>query len=587
MSKTSPPVKRSRQKQAIQKLLPKSGVITLAEIRRVRELANNGSVRVGRAPRVQGGEYGASGTLNVMGRIFNEDYNSLFDGKNGIAIFDQMYRSDAQCGAATDIITYPMRAARWKAEYPENASSSEKEIADAANEFLFENGDWPDGESWDFYLRHLLMRVPYGFGLLNPVWMFDESKGLLRWKRLAPRLPKTVERFDVNPDGSLKAVVQNVPTPGSGSYNFVSIPSDYALISVREREGDNYFGKSIYRRLYKHWFYKDDAYRIDGIRLDRYGVGVPVAKIQQGHVLDNDELNEIEMTLIALRSHERAYIIEPPLVDFRIMTPDNGTGGVSGLMESVNHHDAQIVRGVLAQFLSDHAEGLNTNRTKTLADIFLHALKAEANAIAGDVRSQLLRRWCAANFDMSDKRVPLVTVQGIGDLTAEQLGGVLQPFVAAGVITPEDGLEDVIRKLLMLPPLPEGWKRGESKPAVPAAGATGGTGPADATGNTAAQTGNKAPTTTADPNPPNVPQPIAAAQPIVITLERGDDSSATLQAIRDLAQSIADAPHAEIPPLTINLGGGRKKTIVLKRDDAGRIQETVTEEEGADGHETQ
>jgi hypothetical protein len=502
------------------------------------------------------GEHGASGTLNVAGKIFNEDYNSLFDGPNGITIYDQMYRSDGQCGAATDIITYPIRAARWKAEYPENASSKEKEITDSVNESLFENGDWPTGESWDFYLRHLLLRVPMGFGFVNPVWTFDEDKGVLRWKRLAPRLPRTVDRFEVNSDGTLANIIQYVPMPGTGRYEYVPIPAQYALISVREREGDNYFGKSIYRRLYKHWFYKDDAYRIDGIRLDRYGVGVPVAKIQAGHILDNEELNEIELTLIALRSHERAYIIEPPLVDFRIMVPGDGHGGASGLMDSMNHHDMQIVRGVLATFLGDHAEGLNTNRTKTLADIFLHALKAEAKSIAGDVRSQLVRPYCLANFDMFDARTPQVTVEGIGDLTPELLGTIVQPFIAAGLITAEDNLEDVVRKIIGFPPLPEGWKRGANKPAAPLAlpaakPTTDGTGPTDAPSSAAAQAGINA--------PKNVAEPIAA------------------DLLEDVISRIEADKGGPIAPIVITFGGF-KKTIQLTRKDGGGFDETVTEE---------
>jgi hypothetical protein len=473
-------VNRARQKTAVKRVVkPQSSetaivphevldgqkVITLrsiADMRRGRVLGT----RLGLASRVRGGEYGASGTLNVFGQIYNDDYNALFDGKNGIEIYNQMNRSDGQIGAATDIICLPIRAARWRAVPPEDdATPKEKELADLLNEFVFDNGDWPSQESWDFYLRHLLMRVPFGFGLVEKVWMFDEDAGILRFKRLAPRLPRTVERFHVNPDGTLRAIEQYAADAGTGMYNYKTIPSDYAVLSVRDREGDNFFGKSIYRRIYKHWFYKDDAYRIDGIRIDRYGVGIPVAKIEEGHVLEDDELNEIEMTLMALRSHERAYIIEPPKVTFRIMTPENGTGGVAGLMDSVKHHDEMITRSILATFLNDHAEGLNTNRTRTLADIFLHALTAEAKAIAGDVRSQLVRPFCDFNFDMSDARYPAIEVSGIGDLTVEQLATVLGPFVSAKLITPDDDLESVLRKLLGFGPLPDGLKRGDEPPA--------------------------------------------------------------------------------------------------------------------------
>jgi hypothetical protein len=567
MPRKKPKVDRARQRQATTKLVdrkPGSGLVrtgkyvTLKDVNDYRRMRSaptmRTGVRLGIASRARA-EYGASGTQNVYGMIHGEDYNSLFDGKNGLTIYDQMYRSDAQLGAATDIIMQPIRAARWKAEYPENPSAREKDITDLLNRFLFESGEWPDGESWDFYLRHLLLRVPFGFGFVEPVWMYDEDEGLLRWKRLAPRLPRTVDKFLPWPDGSLKAIVQYVAEPGTAHFEEREIPSDYSLISVRERLGDNYFGQSIYRRLYKHWFYKDDAYRIDGVRLDRYGVGVPVAKLGEGYVLEGDELDEIELSLIALRSHERAYLIEPENVTFRIMTPDGGKGGADGLMDSVKHHNEQIVQGVLATFLGDHSEGLNTNRTRTLADIFLHALRAEANGIAGDVRSQLVRRWVLSNFDITDgTRIPPVTVSGIGDMTPEQYSAVLAPLVAAGLITAEDDLENALRKMIGLGPLPDGWKRGAAKPAPPAIAKP-------APGNNGGNNGGGA---RPDPNQQNkdgAPEPDPTADPKELA-----------SSLRLLAQAIEDRepPVINMPPITINLPPDETE-LEVERDAQGRI----------------
>jgi hypothetical protein len=593
MARKSPPVKRSTQRAAsaaLAKREPKVEVLTLAQIAEMRRAT----------PRVRGGvvrgEYGASGTLNVYGKIMQEDYNTLFDGKSGLVIFDQMDRSDGQVGAAGEIIKQPIRAATWRVIPPENATEKEKLIADSAHRALFGEGIWPQGEGWDFTLRHLLMRVPFGFGLLEKVWMFDEDEGVLRWKRLAPRLPRTVDLFNVWPDGTLKEIVQYVAKPGTGAFEYRTIPAEYAILSVREREGDNFFGKSVYRRLYKHWFYKDEAYRIDGIRLDRYGVGIPVAKIEEGHVLEPDELTEIELVLMALRSHERAYIVEPPKVSFRIMTPEGGQGGATGLMESVNHHDSMIVRGILATFLSDQAESLNSNRTRTLADVFLHALKSEAKAIANDLQSQGVKPFCDFNFDMSDARYPVIEITGIGDISVDQLSTALAPLVTAGVVTAEDTLEDVIRKVFGLPPLATGWKRGATKPIPPAIPAPG-TPPTSSD----AQTSNQPNRQTEDDADPPIVQ--AAATPVSVTINHGDrpDQVVTLDGGSELAAALnryalaveSQQPKEppQLPPIEIHMHApkpGKKRTRVTERDSHGNIIETETEEniEGDnDGHE--
>jgi phage gp29-like protein len=585
MARKRPPVKRSRQKAATTALAKQKPVeaeiLTLADIRAIRNTRQiNPRVVGGRVlPNRNGMEFGSSGTFNVYGRISNEDYNPLFDGKTALVTYDQMDRSDGQIGAAGEIIKMPIRAAQFRIVPPEKPTNKEKQIAEAAHDSLFGEGIWPQGEGWDFTLRHLLMSVPFGFGCVEKIWKFDEDAGLLRWGRFAPRLPKTVDRFDVWPDGTLKNIVQYVSTPGTGAFAYKTIPADYAILSVREREGDNYFGKSIYRRLYKHWFYKDDAYRIDGIRLDRYGVGVPVAKIDSGYPTTEDELNEIEMVLMALRSHERAYIIEPAGVTFRIMTPEGGHGGATGLMESVNHHDGMIVRGILATFLSDNAEGLNTNRTRTLADVFLHALKGEARRISNDLMSQAVRQFCDYNFDMADARYPVMEISGIGDLSPEQLATALAPLVTAGVVTAEDTLEEAIRKIFGLPPLVVGWRRGEKKPEIPVAAAPG----------TPAETGR--------PNPPRSAKaqagavddngdPIAAdnvpPQPITVTVHNeippppNDAIIALAQEMKNVVEAVRSQPPPQPPQIVVNMGG-KKRTIVEKRDEHGRVEQTITE----------
>jgi predicted transcriptional regulator YdeE len=59
--------------------------------------------------------------------------------------------------------------------------------------------------------------------------------------------------------------------PNKGQSN-VSIPAQKLVIFTHRREGDNYEGRSSLRSAYKHWFFKDTLYRLDGIRHERQGV---------------------------------------------------------------------------------------------------------------------------------------------------------------------------------------------------------------------------------------------------------------------------------------------------------------------------
>lgn len=520
-------------------------IVTLA---RIQEISRSNQKRLSRV----GGEWGASGTQLYDGMIRGEDHNRIFEGRQGVLIYDEMERSDAQIGTAIDLMKLPLRGATREIQPPKDKpTDTEKTIAEACHDALF--GEGRMAEDWDFYYRHLLMRIDRGFGFVEKVWFFDEDSGLLRWQRLAPRLPRTVNRWLTEPNGRLKAIEQYVSF--NGRFEYRQIPADYAVLSVREREGDNYFGKSVLRRLWKHWFYKDDAYRIDGVRLDRYGVGIPMAEIDPNYAVDEDELGEVELMLQAMRSNERGYIMTPSSIKFSILTP-NGEGGATGLMDSVNHHNLQILRGVLATFMSDNTDGMNSNKTRTLADIFLDALDAEDRSINGDITVQLIRPFCDMNFDMTQNRYPRIVTHGIKDIGLSMLSEKLPLLVTATLMTPTDDIEALLRDLFGLAPLPEGLKRGDKKPEPKAL-------------------------------PPGAPQP-GEPDPKLVAPEPPPDpnelSRADLDAaVREIAEKIAASAKAPVEldvediirkTLAARTPGVRVKSIT--RDKAGRILRIVT-----------
>src|SRR4051794_13773652 len=124
MARKRPPVKRTRQRAATTALTaspPKVEVLTLADIRAIRNARQINPRGVGGRvlPNRNGMEFGSSGTFNVYGRISNEDYNPLFDGKTALVTYDQMDRSDGQIGAAGEIVKMPIRAAQFRIVPPE------------------------------------------------------------------------------------------------------------------------------------------------------------------------------------------------------------------------------------------------------------------------------------------------------------------------------------------------------------------------------------------------------------------------------------------------------------------------------------
>jgi hypothetical protein len=425
----------------------------------------------GERPREQGvthDEHGVSGTENYGGYIKGVDFNPLLDNwEKAVKTYDQMRRTDANIRAMLQVIKLPLRGATWTC-HPASSDPVDTQIADFCNEALFE--DDAQEEPWDFTLRHILTQLDYGVAVMEKVWKVDED-GHYRFRKLAPRLARTLREWHVGRDGKLIAIVQYAPVPSSTqraptgaqrtptygtsvSYQYLTIPAEYTAVFCLEREGDNYEGYSLLRNVYRNWWFKDQAYRTMGVGIDRWGVGIPVAALDKDASLSNQELEKVREVLQAVRSNERAYLISPPGLTFKIL-PEGGGSGTLGQMGIawIDHNDSQIARNVLAGFLTMGRDPKGTlGFGSRLTDMFISSLNGIAGGIAGDLKRQLVKPLCDLNFDMSRRKYPDPVCLDLEQVDLENLIEVMAKLTNT-VITPQDEDEDVLRKMIGMPKL--------------------------------------------------------------------------------------------------------------------------------------
>jgi hypothetical protein len=404
-------------------------------------------------------EYGASGTPMDANLIKQVDYNIDWMGEKGIALANQMRKSDGSVRSVTQAIKLPLRRAAWKVEVadPDNADDEDRKIAKFCHDHLVMSDD--RHEDWDTVMRHILLMLDFGVSVLEKVWTQDRE-GKFVPSRLAPRLPQTIKDFEVNKDGTLKNVIQEAPK--HGHVRTLKIPAQYAVVMSYEKEGDNYWGVPLLRYLYQHWFYKTELYKIDAVRLDRLGVGIPTAIIAKGYVIKKTEKAEVIALLKGLRSHNRAFAMLPEEIQLKILTPENERGGASGLMESVDHHDVMMARSVLALFLTAGSQKHgNYGTTVTWQDLFLYALQALALQIGHDLQRQVIRDMCNYNFVMKDRQYPTVKASTLEDTNIKEFAASMYNLVLGQVIIPDDTLEAHTRTLMGLPTKDAGYGREE------------------------------------------------------------------------------------------------------------------------------
>jgi hypothetical protein len=385
-------------------------------------------------------EVGASGTIMIGGMISNADYLYEFQGANLYTTVDRMRKGDATVRVALLALKLPILSANW---YIKAASESpeDKHIADFVNEQLFNEMSI----TWHDFLRQSLLYLDYGHFVWEIVYkdVVFQGKKYVGLRKLAPRLPNTILAWKTR-DG--KNGIQQFTI----EKNTVDIPIEKLLILVNEKEGDNWYGQSILRSAYKHWYIKDGLYQIEAVAHERQGLGVPYVKKKPG-TSKADTIKAQEL-LQNMRANEKGYLNIPDGWDIGFI--DMKAGSIKDPQEAIKHHDTQIVKSVMAQFLNlgtvnTGSYSLSANQS----ELFLLSEQSIAKQIRDAVQKYVVERLVDMNF--VTEKYPTIEHEKIGTIDYTKLSTAVSALVSSQLLTPDVETEKQLRKIMGLPELPE------------------------------------------------------------------------------------------------------------------------------------
>jgi hypothetical protein len=395
---------------------------------------------------------GATGTAIFSGIITSEEYNPDFHWRDGIAIYEQMIRNDAQVFAVVQMLELPIRRATWSIE-PASDDARDKEIASFVESCLFHDMTYTTSsgrvlaQKWDDLLRHILMHLRYGFMPFEVCWKIED--GWVKWARWTPLLPRTIWRWWVGEDNELVGIQQW--TFKNYSYQFVDIPADKLLLFVHRQEGNNYDGVSVLRSAYKHWFYKDNMYKIQAIGVERNAVIPPIVKLPENAT--GADVTAGQTISQNIRANELLGITLP--FGWDLEYPRNFEKYAAQEQPAIEHHDVMIARNVLAQFINlgsteTGAYALADSQTRT----FLEALQSVCEYIEDVINTDAIPRLVDYNFD-GVAVYPRLTASKVAMSDITDVAAPLAQLVSGGLIHPDPELEDFLREQFGLPSAPQ------------------------------------------------------------------------------------------------------------------------------------
>src|SRR3990172_6604338 len=150
-------------------------------------------------------ELGQTGTATSAGFVTAQDYNADLSAPACYDTFDKMRKGDGQVKAALTVIKLPLINAEWKIERASD-SPLDRVIAEVIEEDLFGGMN----VSWSSWFRQMLLHLDYGVMPFEKVWRLGDD-GLIRLRKLGPRLPRTVQQWLVDEKGGLAGVRQGGP----------------------------------------------------------------------------------------------------------------------------------------------------------------------------------------------------------------------------------------------------------------------------------------------------------------------------------------------------------------------------------------
>jgi len=392
---------------------------------------------------------GRSGTL-VTSETVQNDYLQALIGNPGQIVFADMLLSDSQVRKNYHAVSNPIKSADWDIE-PASEDPKDIEVAALIKQIIFK--DLPEG--FIAKLDEILTFPWHGHAVFEVIHVNKNDKvfgpytGLLN---LAYRDQRTLDKWKFSKEGLLEEIHQKQ----SGDIEIDAwMPADSLMIFYNEKKGND-TGYPFCRMLYGNYKRKLLYKQLQAIGMERAALPVPHAKLPPGVDFESDEYKAIVEQLEAFTQAESAYFITPDGYDLVYNTTN--TFNPAHAQIAIKAENEEMVGAIVAMFLEMGIGGNAAVGSSTAESVkfFTAGLKYLANKIADPFNLKLIPSLVAMNFGDTVEVMPKLVHSGIDEKAGAELMAVVTGYVEKGVITPDEQLEDHIRKVHGLPKKIEG-----------------------------------------------------------------------------------------------------------------------------------
>ena len=406
------------------------------------------------------GEIGSLNVLPTWGVLAGADPADppAFQFPQRVTTVERM-RTDGQVDALCNSLTMPIMRFRWQLD-PNGARDEVVQQTATDLGLPIKGVTEPAPRSrrrfkHKDHLEHALLALWHGFMFMEQVpdtERYDLATDGWRLRKLSPRMPNTIDRIHVASDGGLQGITQYgyQPPPQRGRPGRAVLLQPDPQISVNSlaayvwrREGANWHGRSMLRPLYQPWVLKDRALRVDAIKNERFGVGIPTAKAPEG-----GDPTQYAKLAQAVRASEMSGVGLPAGADIGV---EGIRGTLPDVMASIRYYDEMMARSFMAMIIQlGQTQTGSRALGNTFADHFQMLVEAVADWYKETTNEHVIEDYVDWNWG-EDEQAPLLE-WGYAEHSPLAVSDLVS-MVTSGVITMDRETEEAVRKQTQLPAL--------------------------------------------------------------------------------------------------------------------------------------
>lgn len=416
----------------------------------------------------------ANNSLKEIGRIGQKRYGGFFyeeflndlQGRKGIEVYKEMADNDDVIGAIMYAIEMLIRQATWTVQ-PAGSTDADQEAADFITSCMNDMSD-----TWTDTISEILSFLIYGWSAHEIVYKrrwgssTDErlnskyDDGLIGWRKLPIRAQETLWEWKYDTNDNLVGLAQ-MPPP---EYEVITIPTEKLLLFRTKSRKGSPEGRSILRSAYRPWYFKRRIQEIEGIGVERDLAGFPVLTAPEGMDLwdeDNPDMALVRGAADRIVQSIRRDSLEGLTMPHGWKLELLSTGGRRQFdtCAIIERYDTRIAMTVLADFvLLGHQKvgsfALSSDKTK----LFSMAIGVYLDIICEMFNNKAIPMLINLNAEHFSGLTAYPTLNH-GDVESADLvalAAYLKETTAAGVLIPDEGIEDHVREVAGLPGRIEG-----------------------------------------------------------------------------------------------------------------------------------